>query len=102
MDNPRGMFNPGNQPQGQGQASNPIAGVVQQLEMQCGSVIDRLGSAIPGAEQHTATAKQAISGALRGLQTNLERQAGPNLSKLNLGGINLGGMMGGGSQQTPP
>lgn len=118
MDNLMNMFNRGDEdpqrPQQPGQqsgqpgqpgqtaSSSPISGVMMQLQTQVDSVIDRLAGSIPGAQQFTEPAKQAIGNTLQGLQGNLERFAGDRLNNLNVGGMNVGNIMGGGNQPTPP
>lgn len=96
----------GQQPQAQGgNASNPLHGQLQgvreQVENQIEKAIDHYAGQIPGGQQFTPQAKQAVDGILDGLQKQLEDEAAKRLGGLGglggfpgFGGGNNGGLLG--------
>ena len=89
--NEQNSFNAGS---GQGGIIDSGLGAVRrQIENQIGQAIDHYAGHVPGGTRFTPEAKQAVSGILDGLQSQLEAEAARQVG--SLGGGRLGGVLGG-------
>lgn len=82
--------------QGGGLLGGAMSDVRQDVENQIYQAIDHYGSQVPGGERFTPEAKNAVSGILDNLQSQLEGQAASRMGGLGSGLFGEGGNQSGG------